>query len=42
MSILFYIKHSLTFVANDGANDQGSEESYRLNDELPCLIISVQ
>lgn len=35
-------KHSLTFVANDGANDQGSEESYRLNDELPCLIISVQ
>lgn len=40
--ILYKTFDSLTFVANDGANDQGSEESYRLNDELLCLIISVQ
>lgn len=33
---------SLMYVANNGANDQGFRESYRLNDELPCLIISVQ
>lgn len=30
------------YLANGGANDHGFGESYRLNDELPCLIISVQ